>query len=184
MYANPSTCSNTADTIALTMNHALAQVSFYVYKNNYSGSGSFTKFQIADTTGAVTPFIKTTGTDLVMNFKTGAITGGATDTLTRTLATPDTLSTVIPSTVPADLRAQVNATTLTIPATSTIGAGGIKFTVTIDGVDYTTSNTEGITWAAGKQYIYSIKLEGTILAISDPTVTDWTPAIAVGSTIN
>ena len=184
MYATASTCSNADATIALTMNHALAQVSFYVYKANYSGNGSLTQFKIEDA-AAETSFIKTSSTALTMNIINGTIAGGSKGTLTRTLDTPVTLSATAPDPegTAAALRAQVNATTLTIP-TTLIGATDIKFTFTIDGVDYVIYNSSEITWAAGNQYIYTIKLEGTELVISDPTITDWSPVINDALTIN
>ncbi|MBW8331746.1 MAG: fimbrillin family protein [Prolixibacteraceae bacterium] len=172
MYATPATVNNAAPSIDLVMNHALAQVSFIVYKTNYSGTGTFTKFIIED--AGSTEFIKT-GTDLTMNITNGTIGGGAVGSLTRTLAPSVTLSATLPTVV--------NATTLTIPTTE-ISSLGLKFTFTIDGVDYSTTNSAAITLEKGKQYIYTINLEGTELQISDPFITDWSPVTKDALTIN
>jgi hypothetical protein len=161
---------------SLTMNHALAQISFVVYKENYPGTGSFTQFKIED--AATTNWIilsKAVDDDLIMNITSGAITGGAKGILTRTLSTPYILSITPPSADVNVLRTQVNATALVAP-TTTIGAGEIKFTFTVDGKSSTASNTSSVTWERGKQYIYKVKLSGTGLSISSVTVTDWTPS--------
>ncbi|MBP1631142.1 MAG: hypothetical protein H6Q15_2035 [Bacteroidetes bacterium] len=191
MYATPiieadklvsnATGKNSA---SLTMNHALAQISFVVYKENYPGSGSFTQFKIED--AAATNWIilsKAVDDDLIMNITSGAITGGAKGILTRNLSIPCILSTTPPSADVNVLRTQVNATALVAP-TSAIGAGEIKFTFTVDGKSSTASNTSSVTWERGKQYIYKVKLSGTGLSISSVTVTDWTPSAGDDIVIN
>ena len=157
-YMYSSIINNAGAAPAFTMNHALAQVSFKVYKENYSGTGEFTKFTIAG------------GTSVKYGIGTMAITGGAislpsTGILTRTLDTPVILGTLVPA---------VNATTLTVP-TGVMAIGALTFTFTIDEVVYTTSNAEEVTLAAGSQYIYTILLSGTEVAITSASVGDWSP---------
>ena len=90
MYATPGTCNNDNATEILEMNHALAQVSFYVYKENYSGTGEFTAFKIEDTDNT-TSFIKTSRTELTMDITNGLIAGGQVGSLTRILGSTVTL---------------------------------------------------------------------------------------------
>jgi|AGTN01.3.fsa_nt_gi hypothetical protein len=179
MYATPltgddrvsnATGENAAD---LVMNHAFAQVSFYVYKTNYSGTGTFTQFQIED--AAATSFVKTSSAALTMNITNGTLEGGVTETLTRTLESSVLLPAVLPATTISDLKDQVNATTLVVPTTD-FGSGDIRFTFIIDGETYSAvNNTTVNSWLQGNQYIYTAKLEGTGLVIVDVTITDWTP---------
>ncbi|MHC1690031.1 MAG: fimbrillin family protein [Bacteroidales bacterium] len=182
MYATPLTAaeelvsnSSGKNSASLSMNHALAQVSFVVYKENYPGAGSFTQFKIEDATGG-TSWInvsKAAADDLAMDIVNGSITGGEKGILTRTFGVPVTLETVAPSADAATLRTQVNATTLVVPTVG-MAASDIRFTFTIDGKSSTAANTSALSWEPGKQYIYKVKLSGTGLSISSVTVTEWT----------
>ncbi len=175
MYATPLTGANSVskenNNASLVMNHAFAQVSFYVYKINYSGTGTFTQFQIED--AAATSFVKTSSVALTMDITNGTLDGGEKGTLTRTLATSVVLPDVAPAPNILDLKEQVNATTLVVP-TGTFAIGDIQFTFTVDGETYTATNTTEISWLKGYQYIYTAKLEGTGLVIVSATITDWT----------
>lgn len=192
MYATPLTdegvlVSNATgkNSATLTFNHALAQISFVVYKDNYPGLGNFSQFTIEDAAGGTNWIIvnKATGDDLAMNISSGAITGGEKGIIDRTLTVPCTLLTTPPSLDEAVLRSQVNATTLVAPTVG-MGAGGIKFTFTIDGKLYTVVNTSALSWEPAKQYIYKVKLSGTDLSISSVTVTDWTTIVGDDIVIN
>lgn len=179
MYATPLTgdsrVSNAPDKhkADLIMNHALTQVSFYVYKTNYSGTGTMTQFKIEDAATA-TSFIKTSSGDMTMDITNGTLAGGAKGIITRTLATPVVLTAVAPNPDLSVLKTQVNATTLVVPTTA-FATGDIKFTFTVDGETYsaTNTNTTPISWSKGKQYIYTAKLEGTGLVINSVVITDW-----------
>lgn len=182
MYATPLTAvadlvSNSAgkNSASLSMKHALAQVSFVVYKENYPGAGSFTQFKIEDATGG-TSWINTSkaaADDLAMDIANGYVTGGEKGIITRIFGVPITIGIVTPSADAATLRTQVNATTLVVP-TASMAAGDIKFTFTIDGNASSAVNTSALAWEPGKQYIYKVKLSGTGLSISSVTVTEWT----------
>ncbi len=176
MYATPLTGVNSVsnatgkEKATLVMKHAFSQISFYVYKTNYSGTGTLTQFKIED--AAATTFIKTSSTALTMDITDGTLAGGAKGTLDRTLTAPVTLTAIAPDANIATLKGQVNATTLAVPTTA-FAIGDIKFTFIIDGETYTATNNTAITWLPGKQYIYTAKLEGTGLIILSATITDW-----------
>jgi len=176
MYATPLTGSNSVSNAAgdqnanLVMNHAFTQISFYIYKNNYSGTGTLTQFKIEDTDA--TTFVKTSSTAMTMDIENGNLVGGATGIITRTLATPVTLTSVVPDPDILDLKAQVNATTILVP-TASMAIGDVRFTFTIDGETYTATNTTAISWLKGKQYIYTARLDGTGLVILSAVITDW-----------
>ena len=192
MYATPLTdegvlVSNAAgkNSATLTFNHALAQISFVVYKDNYPGLGNFSQFTIEDAVGGTNWIMvsKASGDDLAMNISSGAITGGEKGIIGRILSVPCTLLTTPPSLDETVLRSQVNATTLVAPTVG-MGASDIKFTFTIDGKLYTVVNTSALSWEPGKQYIYKVKLSGTDLSISSVTVTDWTTIVGDDIDIN
>ncbi len=154
----------------LVMNHAFTQISFYIYKNNYSGTGVLTQFKIED--AAATTFVKSSSTAMTMSIENGVLTGGSTSVITRTLAAPVTITNTAPDADILVLKTQVNATTILVP-TAAMAIGDIKFTFTIDGETYTATNTTAISWLKGKQYIYTARLDGTGLVILSAVITDW-----------
>jgi hypothetical protein len=176
MYATPLTgLSSVSNGVGkqnanLVMNHAFTQISFYIYKNNYSGTGTLTQFKIED--AVATTFVKTSSTAMTMNIENGNLLGGSTGIITRTLAAPVTLTSVAPDADILVLKTQVNATTILVP-TASMAIGDIKFTFTIDGETYTATNTTAISWLKGKQYIYTARLDGTGLVILSAIITDW-----------
>ncbi len=176
MYATPLTGLNSVSNgvgkqnANLVMNHAFTQISFYIYKNNYSGTGTLTQFKIED--AVATTFVKTSSTAMTMNIENGNLVGGATGIITRTLAAPVTITSVVPDPAILVLKTQVNATTICVP-TAAMAIGDIKFTFTIDGETYTATNTTAISWLKGKQYIYTARLDGTGLVILSAVITDW-----------
>ncbi|OFZ07499.1 MAG: hypothetical protein A2322_06080 [Bacteroidetes bacterium RIFOXYB2_FULL_39_7] len=176
MYATPliglSSVSNAVGkhNANLVMNHAFTQISFYIYKNNYSGTGTITQFKIED--AVATTFVKTSSTAMTMSIENGDIVGGATGIITRTLAAPVTVTSVVPDPDIQVLKTQVNATTILVP-TASMAIGDVKFTFTIDGETYTATNTSAISWIKGKQYIYTARLDGTGLVILSAVITDW-----------
>lgn len=176
MYATPLTGNNSVSSAVgkneanLVMNHAFTQISFYIYKKNYSGTGSITQFKIEDAVS--TGFVKTSSTPMTMNIENGDVTGGLKGVITRTLAAPVTITSVIPNLDTDILKTQVNATTLLVP-TALMAIGDVRFTFTIDGETYTAINTTAISWLKGKQYIYTASLDGTGLVILSAIITDW-----------
>jgi len=176
MYATPLTGLNSVSNVAgkqnanLVMKHALTQVSFYIYKNNYSGTGAITQFKIED--AVATNFVKTSSTPMTMNIENGDLTGGLKGIITRTLATPVIISSVAPNPDILILKTQVNATAILVP-TALMATGDVKFTFTIDGETYTATNTSAISWLKGNQYIYTARLDGTGLVILSAIITDW-----------
>lgn len=176
MYATPLTGLNSVSNgvgkqnANLVMNHAFTQISFYIYKNNYSGTGTLTQFKIED--AVATDFVKTSSSAMTMNIENGDLSGGSKGTITRTLAAPVTITSVVPNPDILVLKTQVNSTTICVP-TAAMAIGDIKFTFTIDGETYTATNTTAISWLKGKQYIYTARLDGTGLVIFSAVITDW-----------
>lgn len=181
MYAIPLTetsdlVNNTSgkNLANLVMKHALTQVSFVVYKENYLGTGSLTDFCIEDE--SETEWIKVSkieDDDLSMSIRDGSITGGTKGSIIRNCSTPIILTTDTPSEILQTLRSQVNATALLVP-TGLMQSGDIRFKFTVDGKTSSAVNSSSISWEAGKQYIYKVKFTGTDISISSVTITDWT----------
>ena len=191
MFATPieseaNAVYNSNNTISLHMNHALAQISMLVYKENYNGDGNLTDFFIEDVTpGTGHILVNADPVDFTMNIANGLITGGVEGVIERNLSTPLVIGEAsadpkFPSDDLTELKAQVLAkgvSTMVVP-TSTIGANEIKFSFDIDGNRYTVNNMSSITWEKGKQYIYTIKLSGTSLTISQVTIAQWESELA------
>ncbi len=191
MFATPveseaNAVYNANNTISLHMNHALAQISMLVYKENYNGDGNLTDFFIEDVTpGTGHILVNTDPVDFTMNITNGSITGGIEGVIERNLSTPlvigqATADPKFPSDDLTELKAQVLAkgvSTMVVP-TSTIGASEIKFSFVIDGNRYSVNNISSITWERGEQYIYTIKLSGTSLTISQVTIAQWESELA------
>jgi hypothetical protein len=191
MYATPvvteeTAVSNTRSTINLTMNHALAQVSVLVFKENYNGTGELTGFSLEDNDASSHLIVnKETDNDLSMSIIDGAITGGTKGKVAITLAEAKILQNsssdpIFPSTDISTLKTQVNTygvNAIVVP-TGDILPGELKFSFVIDGNTYSISNGTPIKFEKGKQYIYKVKLAGTSLTVSSVTITDWLPVEA------
>lgn len=190
MYATPveseiAAVSNSNHSINLQMNHALTQISFILYKEDYNGSGNLTNFIIED---AVTEKnlirVNNTPGNFDMDIRNGNISGGIKGLIKRFLTTPivleeATLDPLFPATEQNALKNQVltkGCSVLIVPP-GLIDVADIKFSFTIDGNIYSVKNSSAITWEKGKQYIYKIKLSGTSLSISSVTISEWQTVI-------
>lgn len=170
MWANSmSGVTNKANNnVTLTMKHALSMVSFRVYKENYSGTGSLTEIKLENAGGGGTTMSK--GTNPKMNIKTGAITEGTpvATTYTRTIS-GYTLGTVKDDAKKLGI--------LVLPIGSSIGSDKIVAKFKVDNADYSVNLTAPVAssglWKAGENYLYSVKLKGTELSITSVTVTAW-----------
>ena len=154
MYAEPvSGIKNSNAAAQLTMKHALSVVKFTIQKatsNGYTGAGEITKVKLE---GA------TMGSEGFMNIKTQAVNASAgTMTYTSQLKLN-----------PADVSETNQAQVFAVP-TGTQSA--IKFTVTMDGQDYT-ATTGDVTLASGQQYSYTLNMSSTGLTVNTVTVTEW-----------
>lgn len=188
MYATPavteeSAVSNTRSTINLTMNHALAQISVLVFKENYNGTGELTGFSIEDNDLSSHIIVnKDEDNDLSMSIVDGTITGGTKGKVTITLAEAKILQNssadpLFPATEINALKSQVNThgvSAIVVP-TGDILPGELKFSFVIDGNTYRINNGAPIKFEKGKQYIYKVKLAGTSLTVSSVTIIDWVP---------
>jgi len=168
--------NSTNPNVALTMKHALAQVSFVIYGENYNGAGVINTIKIKDNTAtsSLTKMLDA-GNDLYLNIANGSISGG--EPVAEIVAT--NINGAIETTQPAadltELKSKVNGYLLLVPV-SIADKTKVQFSFNIDGKDYNVSLTGagGINWLAGQQYIYTVKLSGTQMSVISVAVTPWT----------
>ncbi|MDO9680887.1 MAG: fimbrillin family protein [Bacteroidales bacterium] len=167
--------NSTNPNVSLTMKHALSQIAFVIYGENYNGTGAINSVKVKDITA--TPALrkmKNAANDLYMNVADGTNTGGETTTEISATSIAGSILTTQPSADIAELKLKVNAYLLIVP-TSVTNKNNVQFTFNIDNKEYNVSLTGGgpITWVAGQQYIYTVKLSGTQMNIISVTVTPW-----------
>lgn len=178
---------------ALTMNHALALVSFRVYNDGtYHNAGALTGIKL-ENEGGNTVLSKSNGH--TMKISDGTIANGTAQAATYTRkVTNYTLITVATvasatavaagSTANADAAAASKKLSMLVLPAASIDANQVKATFTIDAADYdvklSAPASDHKKWEQGKNYIYTVKLSGQGLAINKVTVTDWTEQVVSG----
>lgn len=184
---------------ALTMNHALALISFRIYNDGtYKNVGKLTNIKLENNNGGTT-LSKSNGH--TMNISTGVIANGSAQAATYTRVVSDyTLITVADAASAtavaktggagyepnaAAAAASKKLSMLVLPA-ATVNANSVKATFTIDGADYDVNLSQPAEtggqrpWVQGKNYLYTVKLSGSTLSITTVTVTDWTEEKVTG----
>lgn len=182
--------TNPGYTIALNMAHALSMVSFRIYNDGtLDGAGLFTKFEIKNATGKTV--LQTTGSakmKLADGTISGLSAGGVSDVVARTIE-----GYTIPKEVKMNDEQDANhylvagtgssavtgakvckkVSTLVYPV-AVIGDGDLLAVITIDGKEYTVNiPSDAGAWAAGSNYLYTIRASRRALDITEVTVTPW-----------
>lgn len=166
--------------VNLQMNHALAMVSFRVYKDaNYKNVGNLTKIELKNASGN-TPLSKANqGNNTTMNISTGSVTLPAGQTgaavYTRFMYTEEAAGYTIKTAPTDDSENSPAFSILLFPLTSAITANTINAVFTIDGTPYTVSIPSGssVIWEAGKNYIYTVTMNSIELEIGTVTIKEW-----------
>lgn len=178
--------SNSA--VNLTLDHALTQVAFVFYKENFSGNGALSSVKIKDNSGSLAFKVnKSSGNDLAMSVEDGSITGGeavaevSVGSIGKTI-TRDTN----PGSDAETLKDIVDAYILLVPTVAIANKTDVQFEFNIDTKDYsvTLSAGGGINWVKGMQYIYTVKMRGSELTIESVSVTPWNPQYGEEVVIN
>lgn len=175
-------------TATLTMNHALALVSFRIYNDgSYQHEGKLTKIKLENVSGST---ILSKAANHTMKITDGTIANGTATaaTYTRlvsdyTLITVATPASATAATSAADAAAASKKLSMLVLPASSVSADQVKATFTIDGADYDvklTAPTGAQSWDQGKNYLYTVKLSGQSLSIGTVTVTDWTEEKVTG----
>lgn len=187
-----STVTNASNVATLDFNHGMAMVSFRIYKKDYVGEGKLTKIILKNGgSGSVLTKPGTSG-KATMSLENGTITitSGEAVTYIRKTKTQGSEHYVLKE------ASQTESTTATSPAFSlmvypvaTIAADNIKAEFEIDGKTYTidlfqsTGTNNAAQWDAGKNYIYSIVMNGKGLGVTI-TLQGWSSQSIGGNGFN
>jgi hypothetical protein len=167
--------NSTHPNVALSMKHALAQVSFVIYGENYNGAGVINTIKIKDNTAtsSLTKMLDA-GNDLYLDIADGSISGGEPVAEIAVTNINGAIETTQPTADLTELKSKVNGYLLLVPVTIA-DKTKVQFSFNIDGKDYNVSlsGVGGINWIAGQQYIYTVKLSGTQMSVISVAVTPW-----------
>lgn len=159
--------ATSTSSVSLEMKHALALVSFAVYKDaTYKNAGKLTRIVLRNISGSALQ----AGT-ASMNIQTGevSVTAGKAGTFTRFVK--DDNGVAIPL-----------STASAIPQYSLLAFPGsrvrntIEAVFMIDGADYAVplaADATAVNWEAGKNCVYNVQLTGKELGITSVTVEPW-----------
>ena len=169
MWATPVTgISNALPTVDLTMNHALAMVSFKFVQTadntvTYPGEGKVSKIVLKNKTGKNAIMIGAA----TMNVADGVITGGSAADAGITLS-PNASETLM------GVAAAEKLPRLLLYPVAAVAADDAEVTVTVDGNDYTLDIPAlAAGYAAGNNYQYTFTLKGTGLEVNSVEITKW-----------
>lgn len=159
--------SNKSNSVELTMNHALAMVSFKFVNStdetvSYPGDGKVSSIVLAN--GENKEIIKTG--DATLNISTGAIS--VTGNAGSITLSPDDSEALI------DVDDADKLPRLLMYPTDATQDKDLKLTVTVDGTAYTVelpAQTGG--YEPGNNYVYTLELKGTSLVVSSVAITEW-----------
>jgi hypothetical protein len=173
------TANSTSSSVSLKMKHAMALVSFKVVKEKYNNTGSLTKI-VLNSNNSTT--LTKGNSDATMNISTGNITVESTATaakFTRFIYTGDAAG----YTLKEDASQSPAFSILTYP-NETADKSSITVEVTIDGQTYShalpSSSPTSQAWAAGKNHVYTLKLSGKELSITNVAIESWGTDVPMG----
>lgn len=174
-----------AHKVSLQMKHALAMVSFSIYKDDtYKNTGTLTKIVLKNkSTSPASDIVLATYETMTMKIADGTIkTGGtkAAATYTRFIGT---IGTAIVAA--ASKESAPKYSILVLPDGDTkFDKNKVQVVFTIDGADYSVDLTDPSSdegkWLSGKNYLYTAKLSGKELSLTSVTVAAWTDGTTGG----
>ena len=187
------TANSTSSSVSLKMKHAMALVSFKVIKENYNNTGSLTKIVLKNTESNTT--LNKGDGQATMNISSGNITLGTATaaTFTRFIYTGTSASPTAGYTLINAANSSPAFSILTYP-NDTEDKSTIEVVVTVDEQTYsvalpsgsstnpanTDSNSTSQAWAAGKNHVYTLKLSGKELGITDVAIESWGSDVPMG----
>lgn len=190
------TASSTSSSVSLKMKHAMALVSFKVIKENYNNDGKLTKIVLKNKDNSSTTTLNQGDGQATMNISSGNITLGTTAkaaTFTRFIYTGTSASSTAGYTLKGDTNQSPAFSILTYP-NDTEDKSTIEVVVTVDEQTYsvalpsgsstnpanTDSNSTSQAWAAGKNHVYTLKLSGKELGITNVAIEPWGADVPMG----
>ena len=183
MYAESKKASNqnSSNSIELTMKHALSMISFRVYNDKtYQGTGTLSEIKLEDVSNTAVLY-----SSAKMNVSSGEISSASTTaTYTRTITGYTLAQEGRDNANSADeAKAAAKKISIMVLPVSNYSTNSVKASFKIDNATYTvnlSSPTNDNKWEAGKNYLYTVLLNGKQLTISKVEVTPWSE-VAVGS---
>lgn len=162
------------NSVNLQMNHAMAMVSFKVYNDGtYTHNGKLTKIQLANASGKLLK----TGT-ATMKISDGTITPQDGDgKIIRYIYTEGGgQASSSGYTLPQNATSPANnpAFSMLVYPESAADKSTIKAIFTVDGTDYPVNLPSfGQAWEKGKNYIYTVKLNGKEMGVGTVSIVAW-----------
>ena len=155
--------------VILSLNHAMSQIGFIIYKDGYVGDAFLNEFEIIDNSALPSLKINKSGTnDLRMKLSNGAIEGGE---YTSSMRVENINKQIVlnsdPGTESELLYNNINFRILLAPF-SVADRSKIQFRVRIDGVDYYASveGSTAISFNSGELIYFKARLSPKMLNIS------------------
>lgn len=176
MYAESKKASNqnSSNSIELTMKHALSMISFRVYNDKtYQGTGTLSEIKLEDVSNTAVLY-----SSAKMNVSSGEISSASTTaTYTRTITGYTLAQEGRDNANSADeAKAAAKKISIMVLPVSNYSTNSVKASFKIDNATYTvnlSSPTNDNKWEAGKNYLYTVLLNGKQLTISKVEVTPW-----------
>jgi len=175
------TANSTSSSVSLKMKHAMALVSFKVIKENYNNTGSLTKIVLKNTESNTT--LNQGDGQATMNISSGNITLASTAkaaTFTRFICTGTSGSSTAGYTLKENANDSPAFSILTYP-NETADKSTVIVEVTIDKQTYSKAlPNSSQAWAAGKNHVYTLKLSGKELGITNVAIEPWGADVPMG----
>lgn len=204
--ANNGKNSGPGAEVSLKMKHALSMISFLIYNDGtYNNTGALTKIVLRNkdsntdlTTGigdgSAKPTMKISNGDITLGAGTPeaatyirTFTDAAGYKIMKVVAGSNDQTNRYASSEQATKDASAKFSILVLPTTSAKKAN-IEAVFTIDNVDYSvplaTGGEETVSWVKGTNNLYTVKLSGKELSITNVTVAAWTAATGGDLNVN
>lgn len=161
------------NTVNLKMNHAMAMVSFKVYNDGtYTHNGKLTKIQLTNASGEL---LKTGSATMKISDGTIVPQDGE-GKIIRYIYTEGTSQASSGYTLPKNTTSPANnpAFSMLVYPEPTASKSTIEAIFTVDDTDYPVSlPSTGQAWEKGKNYIYTVKLNGKEMGVGTVSIVTW-----------
>lgn len=181
--SNGKKASGTPDTdahkVELKLKHALAMVSFKIYKDaTYANTGTLTQIVLKNVSEVQdNDKVLASYATMTMKLADGTITTGGTKSAATYTRFIGDAGTTISAEVDKATAPKYSILVLPEGSEATFDKSKVKVVFTIDGAEYDVKlapNSDTTTkWEAGNNYLYTAKLSGKELSITNVTVAAW-----------
>ena len=201
MWSTPvPSVNNTTQHVNLTMNHALAMVSFKFVRNTYPGEGKITSIQLKNGSGSQYLL----SGDATMNIGTGALDLSAAASDKVIYCEPNQVLVwgegIFAGVQEGEISHQSLPRMLVYPNATNIADGDVVLSITMDGKTYelnlpaelSKGANKEYAWTAGQNYLYTLNMNGYGFGANDEdgkddidvTITKWNVNETVAGEMN